>query len=598
MQTYTVKRRSVVGHQIRLDMDSGESLLTRRFAPISSGAVLSATPDKLLLRLSDGYDVQVSPAWHEEVSFLTGDFSLNLTLKEIENELELEGFNRLTKYHYRGAKGAGRTVPLVATVSNSELPLVLGFIELTTSFLVSSPRQKILDAPFSDPTRNVAWLRWDGNTARKWINCIARISRCVVFPEFRGLGLSHLLVEAAVKYARHRWHIGGVRPVFLEITADMLRYWPFVQKAGFRYVGDTEGNEHRAAKDMKYLMRKASVISGTRHQGMPRGGGGILSLQRSRATHLRDVIEQTGLSAEKVIDFLRTSPDKLSDEEWLLLHKVYRRPKPTYLMGLTCAAQEFLSRRTVGYKGDDQDVPSTKFKRPTKEGPLLDLRGLTINARTKPVSSKRSRRLQEAFGIVSEMFEMPIIENLDLSIHPGEIILVTGPSGSGKSLLLESIKLFAGNGPPPYNIAEIIITGEGGGSTIKLAGPRDCDPDIAPIDALDCLPMDTALKLMAVSGLAEPQVLIRPSRTLSTGQRYRLSLALGIAGDVDLFLVDEFCETLDRFSTAAVARQLSRETRSRRMGTIVATSRAEPVSSSLRPDRTLVLSSDGRFVWS
>ena len=588
----------MVGHQIRLDMDSGESLLMRRFAPVSRGAVLTALSGKISLALNDGTDIQVSPSWRQDVSFSVGDLSLELTLKEIESEPELEGFNRLTRYHYRGAKGAGRTVPLVATVSDPQLPLALGFIELTTSFLVNSPRQKILDAPFSDPSRKVAWLRWDGNTARRWINCIARISRCVVFPEFRGLGLSNLLVEAAVEYARHRWHIGGMRPVFLEITADMLRYWPFVRKAGFRYAGDTEGNEHRAAKDMQYLMRKAAVISGSGHQGMPRGGGGILSLQRSRATHLRDVIEQTDLSVEKVIDYLRTSPDKLSDEEWLLLHKVYRRPKPTYLMGLTCAAEDFLSRRTVSNKADDQNVPSKIFIRPTKREPILDLRGVTISARTKPVSSKRSRRLQEAFGIASEVIEAPIIENLDFSIHPGEIILVTGPSGSGKSLLLESIKLFAGKNPPPFNIAEVTVNGEGGESTPIIAGPRECDPDVAPIDALEWLPMDTALKLMAVSGLAEPQVLIRPSRTLSTGQRYRLSLALGIAGDVDLFLVDEFCETLDGFSTAAVARQLSRETRSRRMGAVVATSRAEPVSSSLRPDRTLVLSSDGRFIWS
>ena len=595
--TDTVKKRSVKGYQTRLDMESGESILVRRFAPVAPGAVLTETEEGMFLLMGDGSDLQLSPAWFEEVAYLVGNMPLPLVVKEVESQPELDGFTRLTKYHYRGAKGAGRTVPLIVTTSHVELPLVLGFIELTTGFLVNSPRQKVLDAPFSDPSRDVAWVRWDGTTAKRWINCIARISRCVVFPEFRGLGLSHVLVESAVKYAQHRWHVGGMRPVFLEITADMLRYWPFVQKAGFRYAGETEGNEHRAARDMRYLMRKAAAVSGAGHQGMPQGGGGILSLQRARATQLRDVVNETGLSLEKVIEYLRTSPDRLSDEDWLLLHKAYRRPKPTYLRGLTTAAERFLDTRTASIQSSEGAIRRPDTKRLATEIPLIDIGKMTITTQTRPVSSSRSRRLQEAFGIASEMIDVSVIENLDLSVDPGEIVLVTGPSGSGKSLLLETIKFFARGDHNPYDSSGVRISGEVRSTILNLGEPRQCQPDLAPIDALDWLPMETALKLMAVAGLAEPQVLIRPARTLSVGQRYRLSLALGLAEDVDLFLVDEFCETLDQFSMAAVARHLRRETTSRGMGTIVATSRAEPVSFSLKPDRTLILSSDGNYVW-
>lgn len=597
VRTYTVRKRSVKGHQARLDMETGESILVRRFAPVSPGALLTETADGIFLRLGDGSDLQLSPAWSEEVSLSVGNMSLPLVLKEVESQPELDGFNRLTRYHYRGAKGAGRTVPLIATSSHMELPSVLGFIELTTGFLVNSPRQKALDAPFSDPSRGVAWIRWDSTTAKRWINCIARISRCVVFPEFRGLGLSHVLVESAVKYAQRRWHVGGMRPEFLEITADMLRYWPFVQKAGFRYAGETEGNEHRAARDMRYLMRKAAAVAGAGHQGMPQGGGGILSLQRARATQLRDVINETGLSLERVIEYLRTSPERLSDEDWLLLHKAYRRPKPTYLRGLTPAAERFLDARTTTKQSNGDTIRRLNAeRRPTGE-PLIDIRKLTIQTRTRPVSSNRSRRLQEAFGIASEMIDVPVIEELDFSANPGEIVLVTGPSGSGKSLLLDTIKLFALGNQPPDDPDGVRIRGEVRSTKSNLGEPRLCQPEIAPIDALDWLPMETALRLMAVAGLAEPQVLIRPAKTLSVGQKYRLSLALGLAEDVDLFLVDEFCETLDQFSMAAVARHLRRETTSLGMATVVATSRADPVSFSLKPDRTLILSSDGNYVW-
>ena len=593
----SVKRRSVSGHQLRLDMESGESLLTRRFAPVSPGNILTQTQDALFLQLGDLSDVQISPPWTQTFPVRVGDLPIDVVVKEIESQSELDGFLRLTKYHYRGARRAGRTVPLIATASHDELPDVLGFIELSSSFLVSSSRQKVLNSAFSDPERRIGWARWDGQTARKWINCIARISRCVVFPELRGLGLSTLLVESAVQYGRDRWHIGGMRPAFLEITADMLRYWPFVEKSGFIYVGDTEGNEHRAARDMSYLIRKAAASPGKGPEGMPRGGGGILSFQRSRATHLRDILDRTSLSVKDVIDYLKISPDRLSDEEWHLLHNVYRRPKPTYLRGLTQAAEDFLSRRSAITKGNGHRVTKQVFKRPVTTGPLISLRGLTITTKARPVSSSRSRRLQEAFGFVSEVIEMPIIEELDLNLHQGEIILVTGPSGSGKSVLLKAIQLLVGFDCPETSFSSIRVSGRIEGNVPEVGCPKMCDPDVAPIDALDWLSMETALQMMAVAGLAEPQVLVRPAKTLSLGQRYRLSLALGLSNNIDVLLVDEFCEPLDQFSTAAVARHLRRETDSRGIGAVVATSRADLVASSLRPDQTLSLSSDGGFTW-
>ena len=579
-------------------MECGESIMTRRFIPVSRGARLTRTQDTLLVRLNDGTDLQVSPPWKESMSFQVGDVDIPIEIKEIESDIELDGFFRLTRYHYRGAKGAGRTVPLVVTTSRDDLPHVLGFIELATSFLVNSPRKRILDTVFADSERGVAWQRWDGATSRKWTNCIARISRCVVFPEFRGLGLSSLLVESAVEYARERWHMAGLRPVFLEITADMLRYWPFVQKAGFVYVGDTEGNGHRAARDMRYLIRKAATTSGRGQGGMPKGGGGILSLQRSRAEHLRKVVQSTGLSLENVIDHLRTSPDKLSDDEWVLLHTAYRRPKPTYLRGLTSAAQSFLLKRAA--VATNSFVSGNSKRESARIGKcecLLDVSGLTISVRAKPVSSRRSRRVQEAFGIVSKEIDLPVIENLDIAVHRGELILVTGPSGSGKSLLLEAIQELARNSTSLGTHPDVIINGLAKGNLPSVGRPRVCHPDVAPVDALESVALESTLELMAVAGLAEPQVLIRPAKTLSLGQRYRLSLALGISDDIDLFLVDEFCEALDDFSAVAVAKHLRREISSRAIGAVVATSRPAPILSSLQPDRTLILSSDGRFVW-
>ena len=598
MTTHIVKTRSVHGHQVRLAFDDGYSLFERRFLPVSAGAILKTTPTQLSLQLQDGSLIPVSPAWKETTSFQVGDIAIPLNIKEVETSSELDGFLRLTKYHYRGAKGAGRTIPLVVTTSRDDLPEVLGFIEIATSFLVNSARKKALDAAFSDSERGVGWTRWDGAAARKWINSIARISRCVVFPEFRGLGLSSLLLDSAVRYTRERWHVGGLRPVFLEITADMLRYWPFVHKSDFIYVGETEGNEHRAAQDMRYLItRAASKVNGS--EGMPRGGGGILSFQRKRAVHLKKVVDDTGLSVEDVVNHLRMSPDKLSDEEWVLLHTAYRRPKPTYLRGLTTAAQRFLLTRVSSvpqnHAGQDSFAPHQIGS--SKNSQLLDIQDLTILAHSRPVSSKRSRRVQEAFGMVSELVEIPIIEDMAFAIRAGEIVLVTGPSGSGKSLLLDAVEAFAQQTSIDSTHPGLTITGRLQGAAPSIGRPIICPPETAPVDALEHLSLESTLRLMAVAGLAEPQVLIRPSSTLSLGQQYRLSLALGLSHNVDLFLVDEFCEALDQFSATAVARHMRRNVSSTNKGAIVATSRPSSFLSALRPDRTLVLSSDGRFTW-
>ena len=590
-----VTKRTVNGAHITIQLDSGRSFPTRRFAPLGPNDVVVRCDDSVSVLLNDNTELTVEPSWTSSVHQIA-DGQLDVTIKEISSEEELLGFNRLTRFHYRGSKGIGRTIPLVAITNHNELPLVAGFIELTTSFLVNSARQKILDSVFSDPDRGVGWTQWNGKTARKWVNSLARISRCVVFPELRGLGLSSILAEEAVNFVRSRWHVKGMRPSFIEITADMLRYWPFVERAGFVYIGDTQGNEHRAAGDMRYLLQKAATRGASGKQGMPKGGGGILSLQRSYATHLSQVAKQKGLSLESIVGYLRTSPDKLTDAEWVMFHKVYRRPKPTFMRGLTPAAEAFLRRRSgVVGKMNLRALRDTR-RQSHWETPLV-ISELTIGTRSKPASSARVRRVQEAFGIVTNVIETRIVDNLDLTLRPGEITLVTGPSGSGKSLLLEAIKWSCSSSTFITASQDIEVSGRVEGSLPRLAWPMPCDPNVTPIDALKDLPIEVALNTLAVAGLAEPQVLIRPSKTLSLGQKYRLSIAIGLAQDPDVFVVDELCEPLDRFTSTAVARRLRREASKRKFAVVAATARPDQIVTSLEPDRVLKLASDGGHTW-
>lgn len=587
----TITERRAKNHVVDLVISSDEVHTFRRFVPAGKGDMLTEEGGNFSVVLNgSGPRVPLTPAWSRTASLpLSPD--LTLTVKEIETPEEMAGYRRLTQFHYRGAGGAGRKVPLVAVVENWQLPEVIGFIELASSFIVNSARTKVLDAPFSDSDSGVAWSCWDTKTGKKFGNAFVRISRCVVYPEVRGVGLSQILVDAAVAYARLRWHLAGMRPVFIEITAEMLRYWPFVKKSGFHYVGDTEGNSHRAAADMRYL------LSRKRGKGMPKGGGGIMSAQRAYATALAEVMERRRMTIGEIVQLLQQAPDSLTDDEWVALHKVFRRPKPTYMLGLTPSAEQFLARR-VGMLRNAQERRSssrpTPKKRPASGQHLLTLQHLSLESRAFPDSSARARRVQEAFGIVAKEFSSTLVTPFDLSVDRGDIVLVMGPSGSGKSLLVRAIRWHVAQGHARGRLPDGVNSNASlDGPRVKVAWPRELDGAISPIELLASKSVDEALEVLATAGLAEADIFVRPARTLSMGQRYRLKIARAIAEEPDLLLVDEFCEPLDHFTAVAVSRRLRAAAVRRGLTAIVATADPARVIDNLKPDLVIRLSSDG-----
>src|SRR5690606_36952843 len=73
---------------------------------------------------------------------------------------------------------------------------------------------------------------------------------------------------------------------------------------------------------------------------------GIVDLQVQYATMLDKLVKEQGLRVEDTLQLLLRSPERLSDEQWSLLHRVLRLPKPMFLMGLTGDAKAFVARRT------------------------------------------------------------------------------------------------------------------------------------------------------------------------------------------------------------------------------------------------------------
>ncbi len=229
----------------------------------------------------------------------SGSGVVALTVKEIETEDELRGYNQLAQYHYRGKNLHGRRTPLILVCHDPLLPSVLGYVELATAFLMNTPRATLLNTPWTDPESGISWTGWSKDTVRQYTNLVVRIARTVVSPEFRGLGLASLLVRHAAAYAREHWNVGGLKPLFLEITADMLRYVPFVERAGMHYIGLTEGNLERLTKDMSYVLRNLDRVR--RREILNEESAGIVDLQVSYAMLLNKMAKRNKLGRKSLL---------------------------------------------------------------------------------------------------------------------------------------------------------------------------------------------------------------------------------------------------------------------------------------------------------
>ncbi|MCF0129495.1 MAG: ABC transporter ATP-binding protein, partial [Pseudobutyrivibrio sp.] len=157
----------------------------------------------------------------------------------------------------------------------------------------------------------------------------------------------------------------------------------------------------------------------------------------------------------------------------------------------------------------------------------------------------------------------PTLKDINLSIYPGEKVLIVGPSGSGKSTLAHCI-----NGLVPFSY-EGEISGE---YFVKGRNPRelgifelsqtvgtvlqDTDgqfvgmtvaEDIAFALENDCVPAKEMYETVdRAAGMVDIETLLDKNPTeLSGGQKQRVSMAGVIVCNVDILLFDEPLANLD-----------------------------------------------------
>ncbi|WP_151708821.1 ATP-binding cassette domain-containing protein [Acinetobacter brisouii] len=188
--------------------------------------------------------------------------------------------------------------------------------------------------------------------------------------------------------------------------------------------------------------------------------------------------------------------------------------------------------------------------------------------KTKVDRSDRVLEISEAFGIGLDDKEFVVFDKLEVSIEQGDVVYITGQSGSGKSTILRELTAQ--------------MTEEG----LHVAVIDKVQVEEKPL--VDSIGKDTrdALNILSIVGITDAYLFVRKPSELSDGQLYRFKLAKLIESGAKVWVADEFLAVLDRDTAKVIAFNLQRIARQVGATVLVATTHSDMVQD-LAPNVTI-----------
>lgn len=194
----------------------------------------------------------------------------------------------------------------------------------------------------------------------------------------------------------------------------------------------------------------------------------------------------------------------------------------------------------------------------------------TIDRRftTSVERTPRVLEIAESFGLGLSDKEFIVYDNLPVEIEQGDVVYITGQSGSGKSLLLRDLK------------AQMSAAG------LSVADLNEIKLDERPVIEQVGSTTTDGTHFLALAGISDAWIYIRKPSELSDGQRYRLKLAKVLEQGADVWLADEFGAVLDRVTAKVIAFNVQKTARRAGKTLMVATTHTD-LGEELAPSLTI-----------
>lgn len=193
---------------------------------------------------------------------------------------------------------------------------------------------------------------------------------------------------------------------------------------------------------------------------------------------------------------------------------------------------------------------------------------LTKRFDTEVERTQRVLDVAEMFGLGLDDKRFTVLDGLKLDIKQGDVVYITGQSGSGKSTVLKELR-------QEYEKRGVKVAVA---SEIEMIDQPIVD-QIYPGNKL----LSKTLELFSFVGLSDANLFLRKPSELSDGQRYRFMLAKMIESGSQVWMADEFLALLDRVTAKVIAYNIQKIARKVGATLIVATTHRDMVDD-LAPD--------------